>query len=85
MTIALSARVLNLGASVEACRHFLSIRLARWEIYVQHTGSPSYTRETDRPFALVTIRDGLGAFREAIVECPGVNVHLVNHRAVASQ
>lgn len=64
--------------TLEACRHFLSFRLGSWEVFAQHKGSPFYTRETDRPFALVTVRNGCGAFREAIIEAPGFNLHLVH-------
>ncbi|AZB56685.1 hypothetical protein EBL89_15785 [Cereibacter sphaeroides] len=73
MTIALSARVLSFGASVEACRHFLSIRLGHWEVFAEREAVRS-------PFKVS--REMPGA---VIVDMPGLSLSFVNHRAVVSQ
>lgn len=67
--------------AVEACRLFLSIRLGRWEFFVQPKSSPGYDAYHDRrPFAFFVSRSNAGDFMEATVEIPFLALSWVDHR-----
>jgi hypothetical protein len=67
--------------SLEACRSFLSIRLGRWEFFVEPKASPAYDKDHDRgPFAVMMQRFDGGRYVEMTLEVPFLALYWVKHR-----